>query len=66
MQSYSRLKLKYPLYFPVRWVFRDVGTDVTSKGMFGCKLPPDQNRLDPLASISKVLVASNSMASFDL
>jgi hypothetical protein len=24
----SRLKLKYPTYFPVRWVFRDAVTDV--------------------------------------
>ena len=25
----SRLKSKYPSYFPVRWVFRDPGIDVT-------------------------------------
>ena len=27
-RGYSRLKLKYPLYFLAWWVFRDVGTDV--------------------------------------
>ena len=31
MQDYSRLKLKYPLYFAGQWVLRDPGTDVKKK-----------------------------------
>ena len=31
MQDYSRLKLKYPLYFAALWVLRDPGEDLLNE-----------------------------------